>query len=376
MPLTIGLSVDTLYYLRGAGHLWAYLNWALGLKELGHRVLWIESAVNTDPAEKTQALVDTLRAILAPWGLADSVALAPREDGPSDFSAIRGVLSGDDISGDLLIALQYCTRNDVLRKFRTSAMIDIDPGLTQTWVAQGVMTFSPYTKFFTIGEGVVRAGGKIPSVGKTWTHTPPAVALQAWPVIAADADAPFTTISHWYAHEWIVLDNGETLCNDKRSGFQPFLGLAARTKVPLELAIRLGDDAYEKGVLENLNWRVRESHDVTGDVAGYQNYIRSSRGEFSCAKPMYVRLDSGWISDRTICYLASGKPCLVQHTGDSDYLPDKAGLFRFKTEDDAVRGMEAIVADYPRQCRLARELAETHFDAAKVARRVIELTLS
>src|SRR5215510_6645369 len=88
--------------------------------------------------------------------------------------------------------------------------------------------------------------------------------------------------------------------------------------------------------------------------------------EFCCARPSYVRLQDAWISDRTICYLASGKPAIVQHTGPSRFLPDNAGLFRFHDMEGAVRCLETAAADYERHCRLARALSEEYFDAEKV----------
>ena len=90
------------------------------------------------------------------------------------------------------------------------------------------------------------------------------------------------------------------------------------------------------------------------------------------AKPAYVRFQTAWISDRTLCYLASGKPAVVQHTGPSRFLPDAAGLFRFRDIDEAARHLDAAAADYDRHCRLARQLAEEYFDARKVVASVLE----
>ena len=125
-------------------------------------------------------------------------------------------------------------------------------------------------------------------------------------------------------------------------------------------------------MLERAGWRVIHSYAVSATPAGYQRYIQTSRGEFSCAKPSTRELPVGWVSDRTLCYLASGKPAVVQHTGPSRLLPDAAGLFRFRTVDEAAESLAAVAADYPNQCLLARSLAEEHFDAREVARGVLE----
>jgi glycosyltransferase involved in cell wall biosynthesis len=120
---------------------------------------------------------------------------------------------------------------------------------------------------------------------------------------------------------------------------------------------------------------VRHSREVAGSPEAYRSYIQQSRGEFSCAKPSCIDFQNAWISDRTLCYLASGKPAVVQHTGPSVYLPDGEGLFRFTTLEEAAAALEAVNTDYGRHCRAAREIAEAYFDAEQVATRVLNETL-
>ena len=108
----------------------------------------------------------------------------------------------------------------------------------------------------------------------------------------------------------------------------------------------------------------------------YRAYIQQSRGEFSCAKPSCMTLANAWVSDRTLCYLASGKPAIVQHTGDSRVLPDAGGLFRFRNLDEAVQAFAAVESDYERHSRLARQLAEERFDARRIVARILEQALN
>ena len=108
----------------------------------------------------------------------------------------------------------------------------------------------------------------------------------------------------------------------------------------------------------------------------YRTYVQRSRGEFSCAKPFYIRLETAIMHDRTLHYLASGKPAVVQYTGPSKFLPDAEGLFRFRNLDEAAGALAALESDYDRHCRLARALAEEYFDAAKVLQRVLERALT
>jgi hypothetical protein len=125
--------------------------------------------------------------------------------------------------------------------------------------------------------------------------------------------------------------------------------------------------------MESRGWRIRHSTEVAGSPLMYRSYVQRSRGEFSCVKPSCIRFQNGWVSDRTLCYLASGKPAVVQHTGPSSFLPSGEGMFRFQTMDEAVEALARVNADYPRHSRAAREVAETYFDAEKVLRDVLAL---
>ena len=122
-------------------------------------------------------------------------------------------------------------------------------------------------------------------------------------------------------------------------------------------------------------WRIRDSVEVTSTPWDYRAYIQGSRGEFSCVKPSCVKLQNAWISDRTICYLASGKPAVVQDTGPSRILPSRAGLLRFRTPEDAAECLEEAATDYERHAREARALAEDVFDASKVATHLLAVAL-
>ena len=128
-------------------------------------------------------------------------------------------------------------------------------------------------------------------------------------------------------------------------------------------------------LMEPKGWRLREAWDVSSTPDDYRAYVRRSRGEWSCAKPSFIALETAWVSDRTLCYLASGRPAVVQHTGPSRILPDAEGLFRFRSLDEAARALAAAEADYGRHCRLARALVEEHFDARLVVGRVLERAL-
>ena len=171
-------------------------------------------------------------------------------------------------------------------------------------------------------------------------------------------------------------DGPDIYCNDKRAGFLPFLELPRHSTHPVELALCLGDNEYtERADLQRRGWHIADPAQVASTPWDYQRYIQNSFGEFSCAKPSCVRLQNAWISDRTICYLASGKPAIVQHTGPSRFLPDASGLFRFRDLESALHSIETVVSDYDNQSRLARQLVEEYFDARKVVSSVLERAL-
>jgi hypothetical protein len=146
----------------------------------------------------------------------------------------------------------------------------------------------------------------------------------------------------------------------------------------LELALALWEHREHDDVklLQDHGWQVRHAFDVGATPLDYREYVKQSRGEFSCAKPSCMRLRNAWISDRSLCYMAMGKPAIVQHTGPSRFLPDHDGLFRFRTLDEAVRAFEAAEADYEYHGRQARALVEEHFEAKKVVRHVLERALA
>jgi hypothetical protein len=373
------LSANTLSYPQGGGHMWVYLNWALGLRDAGCEVVWLEG-VKSDIVQEHAGLVANLKMRLDRYGLADRLALWC-EDGLSISSEVANqCLRLDESVGqaDLLLNLAYGTPSDIVRLAKRAALVDIDPGLLQTWVNQGDFSLPPHDVYFTIGETVGTPDARFPDLGLPWNYTPPCVSLRWWQIVRAPASAPFTTVSHWASNDWLLNADGELVSNEKRAGYLAFLDLPRRTTQTLELALQMrsGKDAADRARLVDHGWRVRDAWAVAANPWDYQQYVHGSLGEFSCVKPSCVRFQNAWISDRTLCYLACGKPAVVQHTGPSRFLPDDAGLCRFHDLNDAARHLEDVSANYERHSRCARAIAEEHFDARKVATRVLERALS
>jgi hypothetical protein len=383
MGVSVWLSANTLHYPQGGGHMWVFLNWALGLRELGCDVVWLEGIVKggwtPGPGEVSQRLAE-LKARLAPYGFAEHIALWTNDSElvPSHVAEQCIALEAAR-EADLLINVNYQTPAEVIERFRRSALIDIDPGLLQAWLSDPSYKFTipAHDVLFTIGETVGQPGAKIPDLGIKWHYTPPCVALSWWPPVQATEGAPLTTVSHWVSDNWLRDETGQLWSNEKRTAFIPYLDLPQHTSQTLELALQLRpEDEADRNLLREHGWRVRDAWAVAGTPWEYQAYVRQSLGEFSCVKPSCVRFQNAWISDRTLCYLASGRPAIIEHTGPSRLLPDRAGLLRFTNFETAVECLEALSVDYSKHSHLARSLVEEYFDAKTVTKQLLERALS
>ncbi len=380
MSATVCLSPGTVAYPQGAGHLWAYLNWALSLKAAGCRVLWLEDVggmLAAGPLAPAQHAVATLTASLDRWGLGGSLALTDFRGAAVPDALAEGSLTLGDVAAasDLLLNFTYEAPPSVVGSYRSSALVDLDPGLLQIGMDRGDLRVEPHDTHFTIGETVGTDAARFPDGGVSWTHTPPPVFLEAWEASPLPQPAPYTTVTNWWG-EWILID-GQAVDNQKRVPFLALLDLPAKVPAMLELALTPDDYTLQTdgAMLEQHGWRVRDAWAACGTPEAYRDYIRGSRGELSAAKPSCGLLANAWVSDRTVCYLASGRPAIVEHTGPSRFLPDAEGLLRFRDVDEAAAAVRAVEADPEHHARAARALAEEHFDGVRLVTGVMERAL-
>jgi hypothetical protein len=366
--------ISVAMFPEGGGHFWAFLQWIRGLERNGCEVYWLECLEPRYERRPTSAAVRTFLDNLERGGIGERVLIyQQRDDGSIDFVNTDTTRALQVLDGaDLLVDFKYDTGQAILERARRSVLIDIDPGLLQFWLSHDQITISPHDRYFTTGEHVGTEA--VPSGGLAWRQIRPVVDTVSWPFRPDSRRDALTTITNWFG-EWLT-DGGDFLLdNSKRVEFLKMVDLPRRTEQPLELAICFGnnpEDEHDRARLEENGWLVRHSFEVSRDPFMYRDYIVSSRGEFSCVKPSCLLFPNAWISDRTLCYLATGRPAVVQHTGPSEYLPDGEGLFRFVTVDDAVAALTELNCNYDHHCRAARELAETHFDAAIVSGQVLE----
>ena len=208
----------------------------------------------------------------------------------------------------------------------------------------------------------------IPLCGVDWRPTRPPVDLDLWPAPAAGtgASAPprcFTTIATWENRGKNIDFAGDTYLWSKHVNFLRFLDLPRRRpRTCFEMAMLPPDDSVRDQV-EAAGWHLRDPRPVSADMGHYRDFIAASRGEFTVAKDIYVRPNSGWFSDRAVCYLAAGRPVVTMRTGFTSFCPVGQGLFDYATHDEALAAIDAIAADYPRHCRAARDIAGDCFAA-------------
>ena len=380
------VPAPTIGYPRGGGHFWEYLNWALALRDLGYRVIWLEG-VDLDGGDTSTArrrrwrgadpreCVAILQARLASYGLPGALALFSMSGGRVPDDVAQGCLDLDGAgAAGVLLNTWHSLPSEVVRRFQRKIFVDTDPGLVQVMMTTGDIQVAPHDIYFTIGETVGTPAARFPDCGLRWHYTPTPVFLPAWPVVRAEPSAPYTTVTHWWGGTFQF--RGETYSNDKSAAFLEYADLPSRTGANLELAICLGAHYEEwRARLAPQGWSIREAWDVSATPDEYRAYLQGSKGEFSCVKAYCPQFVNSWTSNRTVCYLASGKPAVVQYTGPSRFLPEAEGLFRFRSMDEAAAALNAIEADYERHSRAARALAEEFFDARRVVQRIFERAL-
>lgn len=375
MQRTITLMAQTVEYPTGGGHFWVYLNWALGLQANGYQVLWLETIHPNTSADSLINSLTLLRKRLSPYGLESNIAFV-YHDGTEVMIPDEIPLTPlqDALSSDLLINFRYALPEAFLKSFRRTALVDIDPGLFQHWVHQRQLTFTPHHIHFSISEAVGKPGSSIPDLGLEWYAIRPCVSLNAWNSVPLTPHGPFTTVTHWHANEYVT-DGSSFYENTKRVAFLNYLTLPAAVPDPLELCLHLDPMDPEYELLKKNGWSLKHPESTVPTPEDYMNYIQSSAGEFSVCKPSCVRFQNGWISDRTICYLASGKPCVVEHCGPLSFLPNNKGLWRFKSLEEASHAIRYIREHYEEESAAARKIAEQYFDSKNITKTVVETAL-
>jgi hypothetical protein len=364
------------------GNAWAVLSWVLGLKKLGFRVCFVEqigreSCVDASGAVSTfeqSVNLAYFERIMEQFGLVGLSALI-YEEGEQVHGLPYAELLDIAEAADLLVNITgHLTLEPLMRRLHRKAYIDLDPGFTQFWYASGEAgpRLAGHDFYFTVGENIGTQACTIPVAGIRWRPTRQPVTLDHWPVSGEGAADRFTTVATWRG-PYGPIQYGSKTFGLKVHEFRKFVELPERVPQTFEIALDIHPaDKKDLSLLRHHGWRLVDPKVAAPDPAAFLRYVQGSGAEFSVAQGVYVETRSGWFSDRTVRYLASGKPALVQDTGFGRNNPVGEGLVAFSTPEEAIAGAGRIARDYEEHCRAARALAEEYFDSDKVLGRFIE----
>ena len=361
------------------GMTWHYLQYVLGLARLGHDVYYVEDtgAACYDPARgelsgDCRPGVDYLAGVMARFGLGERWAfrcgLRAQWFGMAEARRRSVVGSADlllNVSGMLERPWEY-------RQVRRLAYVDTDPVFNQIKLAAGPSAFGAqvdaHDVHFSFGE---RLGDFGALTGHKWWPTRQPVVMDQWRPSAPRRDV-FATVMNWTASKNPPVFGGRTY-GQKDVELLRFIDLPRRVPgVTLELAMNPGK--RRRAPLEMLRshgWQVVDPERVCVDLDSYRVYVESARAEWSVAKNGYVQGRPGWFSERSACFLAAGRPVVVQDTGLDGVLPVGEGLLTFTTPDEAAAAIDAVSRNYALHCGVSRDLAQTYFAADKVLTRVV-----
>jgi hypothetical protein len=366
-----------------AGVVYQILHYMIGLQRLGFDPYyvewhgnWVEDPAPARPPVKARRVI--VAEVMRRFGFGERWACQADQNGPGETF---GALSGDAIKrlyADA-VALFNVTgahfMNDDMRQCPRRLYVETDPGIPQIRAASGdpemLRLLAGHTHFCTFAENIANSDCLLPPGTILYRTTRQPVVLDIWANLAQPG-AAFTTIARWRkAKEKAIEFRGERYRWNKDLEFEPFIDLPARGGRSFELA--LSDVSSEdRRRLEASGWSVIDAIELSASVDAYHDYIAGSAGEFTIAKDQYVRLRTGWFSDRSACYLAAGRPVITQDTGFGCVLPTGAGLFSFQSKEDVLAALDSIAGDYARHARFAREIAREYFDAEKVLGEILD----
>jgi hypothetical protein len=363
---------------------WSHLQYAIGYARLGYDVYFLEDSddypscydpirdvTDTDPTYGLAFASEAFRRV----GLADRWAFY-------DAHTLRW----HGPCGDRIVDL--CERADLLlnlsnvnpmrpwfESIPARALVDTDPTFTQIRHLTDPAAHARaerHTAFLSLGENVGTPRASIPDDGFHWQPTRQPVVLEMWPQTPGPENGKFTTVMIWQPH-YPASEYAGRRYGMKSETFGPYIDLPEQTGSTFEMAI--GGPGVPRTLLTSKGWTLRDPREPTRTPWTYQEYLQGSKAEFTVAKQGYVVTRSGWFSERSAAYLASGRPVLTQETGFSDWIPTGAGLLSFNSPEEARAGIAEINRRYLFHCRAARELAEAYFDSNKILPTLVEQAL-
>jgi hypothetical protein len=363
------------------GHTWVFLQYLLGFQRLGYEIALVDR-LDPDmcvdeagrPCEPERSVnVRYLAEVMQRFGLGDRWAVLI-DGGVRSLGMSRAAL--DRVAGEAELVLNvngFVNDPAVMSRAGLRAYLDIDPGFGQMWRALDLDDmFAGHDAYVTIGERIGQPDCTIPTGGLDWITTPQPVVLTEWEAQPPAAqNRGFTSVASWRGPFAPIEYEGVTY-GLRVHEFRRFAELPRRSGEEFEVALDIHEaDAADIELLAASGWRLVDPAEAAGDPWAYREYVQGSKAELMVAKGMYVKSRSGWMSDRSICYLASGRPVVAQETGFSQLYPAGSGLLAFDDLDGAVACVEQVAGGLEGHSRAAREIAEEHFDSDRVLRRLL-----
>lgn len=353
------------------GHAWAFLQYALGFRELGYEPVFVDrlSAAMVGPEHgeeaATRIAVDWFRDVMEFAGLERSSALL-LDDGASVGLGREELRERISAAPFLLNVMGFLDEPDLLEAARLRVFLDVDPGFTQLWRELGQADLlAGHERFVTVAGNLGSEGCDIPTCGLEWLTLRPPVVLDRWPAEPTQSRT-FSAIGSLRGPYAPIELDGQTL-GLRVHELRRFAELPGRTAADFRFALDADPaDSRDTELLRSNGWELVDPRAVAASPSAYANFVRSSGAEIGIAKNVYVATNSGWLSDRSVCFLASGRPVLCQDTGLGDLVAAGKGLIAFTTPEEAIDGAMSILGEWERHATAARQIAEDLFDARKV----------
>jgi len=369
------------------GVTWDYLQYVFGFRALGHDVWYLEDTgawaydpVAMQPSSSCEFNVKYLRRVMEDFDLGDRWIYRNAADGKyygiNDTDLAEGLISSCDV---LVNVSGACWLRPPTAAVKKKLFLDGDPMFTQIGMAthdETARRILSHDVHFSFGLNIGQPGCRVPECGIRWRPTVQPIALEYWKLSGATNEGPgkncWTTVMNWSSYKPKEFQ-GETY-GQKDLEFLKFIDLPKMTGLPFALA--MGQGVGQRRPTESLlaeGWEIFEPDEIIPDYLSYRNFLGRSRAEWSVAKNGYVKSWSGWFSCRSACYLALGKPVVVQDTGWKEHLPEGEGVLSFRDFIGATQAIREVEENYERHCQAARAYAEVYFDARKVCQSLLEV---
>jgi hypothetical protein len=365
-----------------AGIAWQLVHHLVGLQRLGFDMYYIEDTGTApyDPRVKSLVYdcsysVEFINTVLQHVGLENAWAY---RDGLHDQWYGLSESQVREIATHAVCAINLCGASNpaamTCRPQGKLIYLETDPVLYQVRLAEGEATARQFLALHdahvTYGENLGERDCPIPLPCFAWKKTRPPVVLDLWQSCLDSPGRRFTTIATWHNRGKDLTFQGQTYYWSKHLNFLAVADLPRRSSQELELGVEI-DDTKELEEFRRGGWILTNPLSVSHKMDVYREYIHASRGEFTVSKDAVVRTKSGWFSDRSVCYLAAGRPVVTQETGFSKFIPTGNGLFGFRSPDDAQAALETINSNYPHHSQAASEIANEYFAAEKLLGRML-----